>query len=110
MPGCGLNQLATAVACRVPFYHDLVLCLQAEAAREARRAAAAELAELESQSKADKLNLERSWALRLEQVEQAWSERLQASLATANSRVEEWKQRAGVDVAKAAEHQVRRMV
>jgi hypothetical protein len=45
----------------------------------------------------------RIWALRLEEVERAWSDRLSAAVASASSKVEDFKQRQSLDAAKAAE-------
>jgi hypothetical protein len=45
----------------------------------------------------------RIWALRLEEVEQTWSDRLSAAVASASSKVEDFKQRQSMDAAKAAE-------
>jgi hypothetical protein len=139
--------------------------MQAGAAREARRGAAAQISELESRAAADKANLERCgsasaflspwscccneaecyvlqllagnelhasiatalvcvvlrvntafeskqvlllapcrvWALRLEEAERMWSDRLSSAVATASSKVEEFKQRQSLEAAKAAE-------
>jgi hypothetical protein len=43
------------------------------------------------------------WALRLEEAERSWSEQLSAAVATASSKVEEFKQRQSLEAAKAAE-------
>lgn len=45
----------------------------------------------------------RVWTLRFEEAERTWSERLSAAVATASSKVEEFKQRQSLEAAKAAE-------
>jgi hypothetical protein len=45
----------------------------------------------------------RIWALRLEEVERAWSDRLSAAVASASSKVEDFQQRQSLEAAKAAE-------
>ncbi len=83
--------------------HDELEAAKAEAAGDARRCAAEQLALEAQRAQEERAALEHCWAMRLQEAEQGWSERFAAATAAAAGRLEEAQQRGQAEAARAGE-------